>query len=233
MNSDFDKNSIDPAVLARETALQMSERLSLVSLKPKRILEVSLRFGENTPLLKKRYPDAEIVSSDYLIDTLPFDDNSIDLIFANLVLPWCKNNEKVLREWQRVLRPEGLLMFTSLGPDTLREIQQRSEVLRPQLIEMHNAGDKLAEIGFADPVLDIEYFTLVYRDFQTLLAELRAAQMISLEAISLSIEKNKEGAFALTYEVVYAHAWGSETRTSYSADEAGVVKIPLDALRRR
>ena len=216
--------SEDINVLARETAGQMLARLSLVTLKPARILDADGGAGE---MLKKQYPDAEIVTS---TNNLP--DNSIDLLFANLVLPWCSNVEIILREWQRILRPEGLLMLTSFGPDTLREVQER-DVLLPYWIDMHDLGDKLAEVGFADPVLDVEHFTLTYREHKQLLYELQITKMIAQDQMTLTVEKNTEGVFPLTYEVIYGHAWGAETRTGYHPDETGTVKIPLADLRRR
>lgn len=218
-----DKLTDDVNVLARETAEQMIFRLSLVAMQPVRILAIG-DFAET--LLKERYPSAEMIHSTHVPD------HSIDLVFANLVLPWCQDKEMVLREWQRVLRKEGLLMMTSFGPDTLWEVHERDALL-PSCVDMHNIGDELAQTGFADPVLDVEYFTLTYREHQQLLHELYLTHMIASEQAALTIEKNKEGILALTYEVIYGHAWGTGRQLGYNADEMGTVKIPLAALRRR
>jgi malonyl-CoA O-methyltransferase len=219
-------------ILAYETAAEMLARLSLVTLEPKRILNASYS-DEEFFLLKTRYPNADIVTVNDLTEKLSLADDSIDLLFANLVLPWCEKTEWVLREWQRVLRPDGLLMLTSLGLDTLAEIKERDTILLPKLIDMHNIGDLLARVGFADPVLDVDYFTLTYREHQRLCEELHAMRMISASEMIGSLEKNNNGVFPLTYEVIYVHAWGAETRMGYQPDETGTVNIPLESLRRR
>lgn len=216
-------NNDDAAVVARTLAEQMLERLTLVALQPKRIYEAGNSFG----LLKKQYPHAEIITSDLFAE-----DSSIDLLFANLVLPWSKNIEITLREWQRILRPEGVLMFTSLGPDTLTEIQD-NQILLPKPVDMHLLGDALMQAGFADPVMDVEHFTVTYRDYNQLLQELKMTKMISEQQQSLKITKNSEGIFELSYEIVYGHAWGIEKKAGYVADETGTVKIPLSDLKRK
>jgi len=215
--------SDDIAVLAKATGEQMLERLALVALQPTRIFDA----GNSADLLKPVYPRAEILASDSHIK-----DNSIDLLFANLVLPWCDNIKNVLREWQRILRPEGVLMFASFGPDTLCEIEE-SPLLLPKQLDMHVLGDMLIQAGFADPVLDVEHFTLVYRDYKQLLYELQITKMIPEQQNTLAIKKTVDNMFALTYEVVYGHAFGTEIYAGFLADETGTVKIPLADLRKK
>jgi len=240
------------AVLVREVGEQMLARLDLVALKPRRIVEVGCGAGHCTRLLQKRYPAAELLAIDdslrmlayakasgppqanwlcTSLDKLPVEDHSIDLIVGNLVLPWCIDLMKLLQEWRRILRPEGLLMFSSFGPDTLHELHGQAVQL-PHLVDMHNLGDALVQVGFADPVLDMDYFTLTYKEQQQLQEELQLTGFISGQEVFGPLKKNLTGVISLTYEIVYGHAWKPEMSKNVVA-EGGVVKFPLAHLRGR
>lgn len=214
--------------LAREVCEHMVANLELMSLQPKVIMAVGGESEYAAELLKKRYLNAEITQ----MVTCP--DQSVDLIFANLFLPWCKDWKEIFREWRRVLRPEGLLMVSSLGPDTLIELREEyANWMLPDLVDMHNLGDELKQARFADPVLDVEYLTVTYREFKTLLKELKMQHMLVVEAPEMRLLPNDGDVFSLTYEVVYGHAWGPHNLVDHVADEEGVVRIPLSHLRRR
>ncbi len=185
---------------------EILSRLDLVALKPKRILAVAC---DN---LKVRYPDAEIVS---LADT----EDSVDLIISNLSLPWCGDVDAVFCEWRRLLRPEGLLMFTSLGSLSLSEI----DLKLPQCIDMHHIGDALLKAGFAGPVMDAEHFEITYQDKTQVLSDLE----------KMGITEVNKPILSLSYEVVYGHAWCPAKKDDFLADSDGMVKIPLEALRAR
>jgi malonyl-CoA O-methyltransferase len=251
----LNKNSYTPAeyadvaVMLREAGMNMLARLDLVALQPRRILDVSCRTGFCTQQLRERYPNADIfavdpdaamleyaqqaapaLSVDWICADsakLPLRGQAVDLIVANLCVPWCVDLKKLLREWRRVLRPEGLLMFTSLGPDTLVELQAQ-DVRLPHFPDMHDLGDELVQAGFADPVLDVEHFTLQYRNWEQLLYELRVTKMIDTLPAPSDVPP-----LAVTYEVVYGHAWGPAVSDEYSADQDGLVRIPLSHLRGR
>src|SRR5438132_13980698 len=114
------------AVIAKEAADEMLARLEWVTLQPLLVLNAGDEVGELTARLQQRYPAAKVLThmqtrqgmyEEALI--LPFPDHSVDLICANFVVPWYADRQAVLREYQRVLRPNGLLMFTAFGPDTL------------------------------------------------------------------------------------------------------------------
>ncbi len=203
------------------------------------------RGGENTLLLTTRYPHAQLIAfeentglSAYAKDIgkqvnflqaspgmLPLPNDSVDLIFANLVLPWSANMSALFFEWQRILRTGGLLMFSCLGPDTLREIHAPS-IQVPHLIDMHNAGDALIQTGLSHPVLDVEYFTLTYSDRKKLFHELTVTGMAAgdFEQLHLTPHANQ---FTITYEVVYGHAWKEAARESGGPAE---FKIPLSKI---
>lgn len=220
--------SDDISFLAREAAATMVARLDLIALQPKKVV----LYGCEVEQLRKRYPEA-----DYKIDLeeteiLALPDHSVDMIFANLFLPWCQDLKKVVAEWSRILRPEGFVMFSSFGPDTLMELREHfAEHLLTNLIDMHNVGDELMNAHIHDPVLDVEYVTVTYRDVMTLLSELQAMKMFSSRLSALELKPNTEGVFPITYEIIYGHGFRAAITAGNFADEWGVVKIPLSQLR--
>ena len=77
---------------------------------------------------------------------IPLPDNSVELVYCNLMLQWCNDLDAIFHEVRRVLRPQGLFSFTTFGPDTLRELREAwaevddySHVNR--FIDMHNIGE--------------------------------------------------------------------------------------------
>ena len=99
---------------------------------------------------------------------LPLADTSTDLVFSNLMLQWCADPEAVFRECSRVLRPGGLLTFTSFGPDTLKELRAPG---RPPMDTRTSIALSTCTTwamrccaGLAEPVMDVELYTLTYPD---------------------------------------------------------------------
>jgi malonyl-CoA O-methyltransferase len=165
--------------------------------------------------------------------SLPLTSQSVDLIFANLLFPWQANLAGQLKEFYRVLRPEGLLVFTLLGLDTARELQQHLPIEDlPPLIDMHDIGDQLLKKYFADPIVDVSYYTLNYRDKEKLISEQRAAGMVSESADLSKLKPNEQNIYELTYEVIHAHAWRPAVDKQTTLSD-GTVKIPLSSLRKR
>jgi malonyl-CoA O-methyltransferase len=157
---------------------------------------------------------------------LPLADGSVDLILSNLVLPWI-DPDAAFAEFRRVLGPRGLLSFTSLGPDTLRELRtawaevDSSSRVHP-FIDMHDIGDALVRAGFAAPVLDVERYTLTYTDVRRLAADLKAVGTRNATsdrprgltgprkfgAMQRAYEiHRRDGRLPATYEVVFGQAW--------------------------
>jgi malonyl-CoA O-methyltransferase len=260
------------AVLQREVAERMTERLDLVRLQPKRIIDLGCGTGHTTRLLRERYPEAEILSVDIAFgmlayahpntnshficadtNTLPFADNSVDLIVSNLMLHWCNDLGGVTREWSRILRPEGLLMFSVFGPDTLQELraswaQIDNHTHVHAFWDMHDVGDALVKARLADPVMDMEHFTLTYQTATALMRELKAMGMHNitqgrtkglitprqLERVLAAYEiyRNVDQVLPATYEVIYGHAWGPSVPVGAAMDASGEVHIPISRLRR-
>jgi malonyl-CoA O-methyltransferase len=242
----------ESAVLARLLAEQMLARLDLVTLQPQVIVDLGCGVGDSTVLLKNRYPDAKIIAMDssiamlsyakhqhkqkadwlhVAIDNLPLPEHSVDMIWVNLLLPWCAELE-IVREWRRILRPDGLFMMSALGPDTLKELHA-SKLHFPHLVDMHHIGDALTKAGLIDVVLDMDYFTFTYRNDAQLFQELQATGMIWGDVAEMQLEKTPEGVYPITYEVIFGHAWGPPVHADHMADEKGEVHIPISHILRR
>jgi malonyl-CoA O-methyltransferase len=240
---------IESSALASLVNENMVSRLELVTLQPKVILDAGSGPGQGSALLKQCYPDAQIIAVDsangmlqslrqtqssdvFAVQAdalrLPLRNHSVDLIYANLLLPWCHDWDALFKEWRRVLSVEGLLIFTCFGLDTLPELQDNNWIRK----DMHEIGDTLVQAKFSDPVMDVEYLTVTYREREKMLKELYGSGMISSVQQDVSIEKNVNHVFPLTYEIVYGHTWRPDVMADHVADEDGVVRIPLSHLRR-
>lgn len=272
----------DVAVLQRQTGDELLERLSLVTLKPKRVLDLGVGTGRNLSLLAKHYPEAQLLALDiapamlkqarqsyqkssglkrwlpyaktphYLAgdaEHLPLADNSVDLVFANLSLQWCDPRTS-FAEIQRILRPDGLLMFTSLGPDTLRELRQAWAEVDDyphvnMFYDMHDVGEAMMAAGLAEPVLDTDRYTLTYDSAMALMKDLKILGARNLNAgrrkgltgkntikqVGDAYEQfRRDDLLPATYEVVYGHAWGGQLKQQ-KVD--GEVRIPLNQLQGR
>ena len=240
----------EAAVLQREVGDRMAERLDLIRISPTTILDVGAGTGYSSHELIKRYPGAEIVAldiaktmldrtcerctdSDRLVpvcadmEAMPFIDESMDMIYSNLTLQWCNDVEHTLQEFKRLLKPGGVLMLTTFGPDTLNELRTSWATVDDYehvhaFIDMHDIGDAMVRAGFAQPVLDAERITLTYSDVRSLMNDLKGlgAHNVAkgrtrgltgpqrLAAMTAAYEKFRtDDRLPATYEVVYGHAW--------------------------
>jgi malonyl-CoA O-methyltransferase len=174
---------------------------------------------------------------------LPVAAGSVDLVWSNLTLQWINDPSVAFDEFNRVLRIDGLLMFTTFGPDTLKELRAAFAGIDgathvSRFIDMHDLGDMLLQCGFADPVMDMEKLTLTYDDATTMMRELKAigAHNATLgrprgltgrarwRRVLNALEAfRRDGRLAVTYEVVYGHAWKPEPR--FVADGRAIVRL--------
>lgn len=164
---------------------------------------------------------------------LPIANDSVDLLFSNLMLHWHPEPHTVFPEWKRVLKIDGLLMFSCFGPDTLKELRAAALTALPHVrampfVDMHDFGDMMVASGFATPVMDAEVITLTYASAQDLLREVRAlggnprddrAQSLpsSRQArallSALEAQRGDDGRIRLTFEVAYGHAWKPQSKS--------------------
>jgi len=185
------------------------------------------------------------------IERLPFRDRSFDMVWSNLVLHWTRV-PSVLAEVYRVLRPAGVFMFSTLGPDTLKELRASyGEVDRMghvnRFVDLHDIGDMVVEARFADPVMDMEYLTLTYEYVDDLLRELRTAGGRNANVdrpVGLSGKRGaarmraayeayrQNGRLPATFEVVYGHAWRPDVERRTASGEAVVEFHPQRGERR-
>jgi malonyl-CoA O-methyltransferase len=259
------------AVLQREVGERLLERLQLVRLVPTRVLDLGCGTGVATARLLAQYPDATVLALDFAlpmlhlagrrgrwwrrprclcadVEHLPLTDVSIDLVFSNLTLQWCNDLPGTFRELGRVLRPGGLLLFSTLGPDTLRELRASWSAADGHshvspFTDLHDIGDLLLHTGFADPVMDAEWLTLTYPEVDGLMTDLRllGAHNVTAErgrgltgkgrfaAMRSAYEgfRGADGRLPASYEVVYGHAWAPTQRPTSDG-----VAIPVEVLRR-
>ncbi|MCP5300139.1 MAG: malonyl-ACP O-methyltransferase BioC [Chromatiaceae bacterium] len=260
----------DVAVLQHEIGRRMLERLETMRIAPRRILDLGCGTGVATGDLLRRYPQAEVFALDFALpmlqyarrrgrwlrrprclcadlDRLPLADQSVDLVFANAALQWSGDPLQAFTGIARVLRPGGLLLFTSFGPDTLSELRAAWAAVDASahvhaFVDMHDYGDMLLHAGLADPVMDVERMTLTYADVRHLMREIkivgagnasvdRARGLLGrrrLDAVCAAYEhfRDGDGRLPVTYEVVHGHAWAPVQRRV--GDET---RIGVDVLR--
>lgn len=277
----------EAAVLQRQVAEHLDERLDLVTLQPQRVLDIGAGTGILTQKIHHRYPKSQTIALDlsegmlsqarinlqkfgwlptiiqntvnqlftplHFVNAdavnLPLQTGSIDLIVSNLMLQWSDDLDQTFSEFRRVLKPEGLLIFTTFGPDTLKELRQAWAMVDQQqhvnaFIDMHDIGDALIRNGFGQPVMDVEDFTLTYNKPMGVLKDLKAigatyagkdrlkglmgkqhfTQMLNAyEALRTA------GKIPATYEVVHGHAWASqEVIKGPERDRNGLIEISLE-----
>lgn len=182
-------------------------------------------------------------------ERLPVRSGAMDLAVSNLALHWSHAPDAVLTELQRVLRGGGLLMFTTFGPDTLRELARASADVHGRspvhsFVDMHDLGDMLIRCGFANPVMDMEYLTLTYARIDDLFRDLRASGAMSTRADNIGLRTprwrerltqryellRREGRLPATFEIVYGHAWKPEQakpghKSGVTADGRSVIRF--------
>ena len=238
------------AVLQSRVRDELLSRLDVMRMTPRLVVDLGCGTGAATAALRRRYRASRVVALDLSTEMLreagrrrrpwrrfdcvcadaarlPFADDSVDLLFSNLMLQWCGDPDAVFRDCARVLRPGGLFSWTSFGPDTLRELRRAwaaadSYTHVNRFIDMHDLGDAMVRAGLAEPVLDVERYTLTYPDVRALMRDLKAigAHNVnagrargltgrrSLERMTTAYEKERrDGRLPATYEVVYGQAW--------------------------
>ena len=266
------------AGLQREVAGRLAERLDLLRIRPLRVLDLGAGTGIGARLLQKRFPRARFVQLDCswaMLDTarrraprwfsrhsflcadaaaLPLADRSFELVFSSLMLHWCGDLGRALREQSRVLRGEGLLLFSACGPDTLRELRQSWAAADDgphvnAFPAMQEIGDALIRAGLEEPVLDTERLILRFPDVKALARMLRqlGARNVALERRRGLAGKGRrrrmldayegcrgpDGLLPATFEIIYGHAWRPKRPAQPRPAGPAEAVVPLSALRLR
>jgi malonyl-CoA O-methyltransferase len=260
------------ATIQREVGLRLFERLDYLKMCPRTILDLGCGTGLFSRMLAKKYPKAQVVSLDLsfnmLLETqrkqrwrnrwplvnanmvkLPFVTGAFDLVFSNQTVHWESPVSNVLRELSRVMNNEGCLLFSTLGPDTFKELVHAWSLVDAyahtnQFMDMHDLGDALMKELFLDPVVDQEHLTAHYASLTELLTSLKKQGVRNInsgrnpgltgkKARSDFVQvyeahRTPDGKYPLTYEVVYAQAWKGTQRRLEQGSE---VFFPISQLR--
>ncbi len=233
----------------------MLERLDYMKLAPRRVLDAG--SGPPQRLLQARYPKADVLALDFSLEMLrsarswrdifrtrlavcadlarlPLAAGSVDLVWSNMALHWLAEPLDAFKEFERVLTPQGLLMFSTLGPDTLKELRTAAGSGRVHAFyDMHDVGDMLVAAGFSAPVMDMEMLTIAYPAADGLLNDLRASGQTSARAdrprglTGKAVAARLRGALApsASFEVVYGHAWKRDARPQNAVETAKTVRV--------
>jgi len=215
------------------------ERLKPMTVEARIVVDLGAATGSATRALGRRFKRARVVAIDSSQNMLrlarakktwlsksaflqadaamlPFPDHSVDVVFANQLLPWLPDPLPVLAEVSRVLRKDGLFLFSTLGPDSLADLRHEP------FADMHNVGDSLVRSGLRDPVLDVDRLTVTYESRESLLDDFRAIGARHCVPDEVEISN-------LDFELIYGHCWGSGPRPAsgeYRVDAGRIGRRP-------
>ncbi|MBB5943840.1 malonyl-ACP O-methyltransferase BioC [Xanthomonas sp. 3307] len=269
------------AALQREVQGRLLESLDYLGDRvPQVVLDVGSGPAHAAAAMKKRWPRAQVIALDQALPmlqqakrqagwwkpfgrvcadarALPLAEHSVDVIFSNLCLQWVEDLPAVFAGFRRVLRPGGLLLCSSFGPDTLIELREafaqadRTTPHVSRFAPIAQFGDALMLSGFRDPVLDRDVFNLTYPDLAALMRELRAIGATNalqarrhtltgrgrFAAANAAYEplRGADGTLPSTWEVIYAHAWAPPPGAPIREGGGEIAAVPLSAIpiRRR
>jgi malonyl-CoA O-methyltransferase len=271
------------AALQREVATRLLEQLdALGKREPGRILDLGCGPGAAAQAMHRQWPKAQVLAVDFAmpmlrkladgkpwwrpqsravqpvcadVSALPFADGSADLLFSSLCLQWVADLPHALAGFRRVLRPGGLLLFSTFGPGTLSELRDAfaqadaGDPVTP-FAQIQQVGDALQAAGFRDPVLHRDRFTLTYPDVPALMRELRALGAHNARADRRRSLMGKarmqrvfdayetlrnDGVLPSSWEVIYAQAFAPQPGQPIREDDGEIARVPMSAIpiRRR
>lgn len=258
--------------LREEILSRMLERLPLIKIAPEIILDLQALTTTAAPALSTYYSNAHIISQDlsqkmlkqgrcydahHLVCAsgynIPLENNTVDLVFSCLGLHWYEDMPRLIKEIGRVLKPTGLFFFTLYGPDTLKEFRDAWQGVNDYshvqaFFDMHDIGDLLLDSQFQEPVMDMEFITLKYKQINSLIRDLRAQTPTnylndsrrgftpkgewSLMQKNYEKLRDEKGYLPATCEIIYGHAWGMDTTKKQQRDEEGNIIVPMQKILR-
>ncbi len=252
------------AVLQKLVRDEMFSRLDLIKIAPHRILDAGCGTGHGSFELQKRFKAAQVFSLDLAmgmlekthaqqsllnklfrpkrlicadIENLPIADNSMDVVWSNLAIQWCNDLDKSFTGVARLLKPNSLFIFSTFGPDTLKELRAASnngDTHVSRFIDMHDIGDALTRHGFNAPVLDVERYTLTYDNVRAVMQDLKSIGANNatqgrgrgltgkgfFKQLAAQYEQFRiAGKLPATFEVIYGHAWTAEAKVDNGLGE--------------
>jgi malonyl-CoA O-methyltransferase len=253
-----------------EARSRLLERLELVRLAPAVAVDLGCATGRGAAGLAARYPAARVLAVDASLTmlraaaagaadavrviggdaaALPLRGGSVDLVLANLVLPWCRP-DRLLAETARVLTDGGALLFATLGPDSLQEIRAAFAAVDDRIhvhaaFDMHDLGDLALAVGLAEPVLDVDRIEVTYADVAALVRDLRAVGAVNVAGgrrRSLTgrrrwgrfverLPRRADGRLAVTVELILGQAWGRGA-VARRGSSAGEIRVPISQIKR-
>ena len=279
LRDDFSQaaNSYDAAAVAQHVICDRTlERVDMLKLQPTVILDIGTGTGRSLIGLQSRFPKSSIVACDIALpmlmqcrqqhkyagklvcsdaEQLPFADESVDLIFSTSTFQWCTDLYQVLSECRRVLSLNGVLIFSTFGPDTLVQLRDSWAQVDDcehvhEFLDMHHIGDMLLATKFADPVVDMEIINIQYQSLRQLLQDLkdtgsRGKFNTSISKISPGLMSKKKyklleqayekycqenGSLPASYEVIYGYA--RKLADGRGVEEGEEVRIPLNDIKK-
>jgi malonyl-CoA O-methyltransferase len=265
----------DASFIHDETRRRLLERLDLFDLEPRIAVDLGCATGRGALALAGRYPATRVLAIDSSAgmlrvaranaaaissvavlggdaERLPLGDQSVQLVLANLVLPWCRP-PTLFAEAARVLEADGLLLFATLGPDSLKELRAAWGAVDSALhvhaaFDLHDIGDLALTAGLAEPVIDVDRLEVTYSSVARLVDDLRSCAAVNVAAGRRrgltgrrrwhAFERALVGGgnaarFAITLELVLGQAWGRGPRAARRGEGSGEIAVPLASLRRR
>lgn len=249
--------------LHAEVARRMGERLAVIRLQPELILDWWGFLGGSAPVLSSAYPRARRVvvepdaaflglsarpaasrwwsrwrrsDADVLLESEALPERA-QLVWANMMLHFVADPPALFARWEQLLRVDGFVMFSCLGPDTVRALKEIYRGLgwpspAPDFVDMHDFGDMLVEAGFADPVMDQETLDVRWESAAAMLADLRRlggntspSRASSLRTPrwrarllqELETLRGADGKLGLGFEIAYGHAFKAAPRVRADA----------------
>jgi malonyl-CoA O-methyltransferase len=260
------------AALEQEVCTRLLERTAFNWRPPMRILDLGCGTGTGSAQLKRTFRKAQVVGLDTSlamlsqvrrhssmlrplktvcgdIGALPFAARSADMVFSNLASYWCPEPMAMFAEFRRVLRPEGMLLFSTFGPATMKELADAwagvdAEVELPVFPDLLEIGDALVAAGFSEPVMDREMIALSYPQLDALFDELEATGTSLLvrgwerwktareELKQAYVPILKDGKYPLSFEIIYGTAFGPQEGQPMKTPDGDVATFSVDSLRR-
>jgi len=264
------------AVLQREIGERLLGRLDGIRFEPRTILDLGCGTGVHSKALHQRFPGSKLIASDLSVamlrhtrrrrgwwkrrfeviqanaQSLPLAEDSLDLVYCNLMLQWCEHPANVFASLRRALRPGGLLLISTFGLDTLKELRQAwarvdADPHVGQFTDVQRLGTALTQAGFAEPVLDTDWLTTTYGRARDLLKELKglgatnadqarsrglmAPGRLRSALAAYEVFKMDDGRYPATWEVVYASAWAPDHGQPMRDGQGETASVPVSSLK--